>query len=190
MPSLKYNAFVSARPKTMLNPWEWLENTLNEIRNLLYQIRKILRSQGGTVMSIPKLILDAIKNEEAEVAAVLQEQSEKFATEKAAQDQTIADLKALLEATTIDGTAAAAKIAELEASQANMQDIADAIDGIHKSPVTDAVITEVINNPAIETPQVVVDAPAVAPEVVQDPAVVQAAVDAIAQADAAEDEMI
>jgi seryl-tRNA synthetase len=163
-------------------------------------------------MEMPPLIKEAIEVKEAEISAILQEQSDKFTAVNEAQAQTIAEqaqayteqaqaiaeLKAILESEDLDDAAALSKIQQLEstnqelesknqqleASQVDVEEIASAIKNIHRSPVSDAVMETVINNPDIPTPQIVADAPEVAPEVVQSPEVVQAAIEALVQADA------
>jgi len=67
----------------------------------------------------------------------------------------------------------------------NIQELVDQIAAVNPTPVSDAIVSEVVSNPEIPTPAVVETAPEVAPEVIQEPAVVEAAVEAIVATDEA-----
>lgn len=87
------------------------------------------------------------------------------------------------------------EIAKLKEIQANtptpgvgqaivsLEELATAIAAINPTPVSDAVVAEVVTNTEIETPAVVEAAPAVSTEVIQAPEVVDAAIDAIVESD-------
>ena len=132
-------------------------------------------------MSIPQKIQDAILNEIAE-GKKLQEKNAELTALSAQQKQIIADLTSLLEAGTTEIGTLQAKVSELEELAGSVDAITAAIAEINPTPVSDAVVEEVTENPDIETPDVVETAPPVAPEVVQEPEVVQSALEALEDA--------
>jgi hypothetical protein len=156
----------------MFEFFHWVETKLNNIERLVKKGQKI-------TMTLPQLIQDAIALETAEG----QKREELIVQLQAgrAQDQAaIAALTVELAAPDPDVASLKAKVAELEASALSANEIVAAIAGINNSPVSDAVVTEVISNPEIETPAIVEAAPPVADDVVPSPEVVAAALEAVA----------
>jgi hypothetical protein len=107
--------------------------------------------------------------------ATLAIQAEKI-NELTAMTAGMADLQARV-------TELSAQNETLQANAINREEAEAAIAAINPSPVGDAVVTEVIDNPDVETPDVVESAPEVAPEVVQSPEVVVAAAEALGAID-------
>ena len=132
-------------------------------------------------MALPQIVQDAIV-EETVAGQKREELNAQLQALSSSKDAAIADLKAQIAAGSPDVVALTAKIAELEKNSIDATELVTAIKAINPAPVSNAVITSVIDSPTITTPPAVVAAPAVAPGVVQTPAVVQAAVSAISDA--------
>lgn len=121
-------------------------------------------------MALPQWFVDALVIESNEGKA-LQKQIADLQALQASDKALIEELKPLAESV----PALLQKIAELEANFINREEAIAAISEINPSPVGDAAVTEVVENPEIPTPEIIEQAPDVAPEVVQDAEVVQAA---------------
>jgi hypothetical protein len=156
----------------MFDFFNWVVEKLDNIERLIKKGQK-------TVMALPQLIQDAIALETAE-GLKREELISQLQDSKAQDAATIAALSDQIAAGVTDAAALQATIAELQASALNADEIIAAIAGINNSPVSDAVVTEVITNPEIETPAIVEAAPSVADDVVQAPEVVAAALEAVA----------
>lgn len=79
-----------------------------------------------------------------------------------------------------------AKVSELATKIADENELVTLISQINVSSVADSVIEEVVNNPEIETPVVVEEAPVPAVDTVPEPAVVEAAMDAMNESEASQ----
>jgi hypothetical protein len=156
----------------MFDFFNWVVEKLDNIERLIKKGQK-------TVMALPQLIQDAIALETAE-GLKREELISQLQASKVQDAATIAALSDQIAAGVTDAAALQATIAELQASALNADEIIAAIAGINNSPVSDAVVTEVITNPEIETPAIVEAAPPVADDVVQAPEVVAAALEAVA----------
>ncbi|MGL5061426.1 MAG: hypothetical protein ACRC62_15745 [Microcoleus sp.] len=139
-----------------------------QINDRLLELEKIM---GILAEKIKQLV--AVETAEG---AVIKEESAKLKAALEAANTKISALEA-------ENPALKAEIAALKADLADADIAANAIADINPTPVSDGIVTEVVENPAIETPAIVEDAPAVAPEVIQEVPVVEAAVDAIVAAE-------
>jgi hypothetical protein len=139
-----------------------------ELLTFLVGIFNRFNKQQEILMALPDIIKAAIATEIQEGNKLV----ELIATQKAKIDELTALLATRPELDT--ETQAIVTIAELN----------EAIAAINPTPVSDEIVTEVIDNPEIPTPDVVETAPEVAPETVQTSDVVEAAVDAIVAMDA------
>lgn len=158
----------------------------DELIHFLLSIRDTLTDIKESIMAIPEVIRDAIRTEIEEGKKYL-ELIENLKALMAQKDALIAELQALLSGkeSELESVKAQleAKIEELAQNAIDTAELVEAIAAINPTPVSDAVVEEVVENPEIPTPPIVEDAPPTDTGVVQDPEVVDSALDAI---DAAE----
>lgn len=166
---------------------DWLKSALgidSFSRQLLEVNRAILaqaaqlRKLEGILMTLAEKI-KALVAVETEEGKKLQEANAKLSTALTGANEKIAQLEAI--AGTVPGLQE--QIDGLKAELAEASIAADAIAEINPTPVADGVVEEVIDNPDIETPPVVEEAPAPAPEVILPVEVVEAAIDALDSAE-------
>lgn len=137
-------------------------------------------------------ILDAIREEREEGAKWVERVGEleisnnELKTSNAELKTLVADLQGMLGSANLNisdlqskATELEAKVTQLEANQIDAASIIEAVKGIVPTPVSNAVIGEVITNPDIPTPEIVADAPEITPEMVPDAPVVEAALEAL-----------
>ena len=120
-------------------------------------------------MALPEIIETAVATEI--------EEGMKLQSLNAELKQKLDELQALHDATPTPGVGEAI---------VNLKELQERIAAINPTPVSDAIVSEVVVNTEITTPEVVEAAPEVAPEVIQEPAVVEAALEAIVESDSAE----
>jgi hypothetical protein len=113
------------------------------------------------------------------IKKVLMRLSERIKAFLTAERTTAAEWKAkyeatqgLLDAAIAKGSADSAELAEIKAT-------IDELQGVNLTPVSDAVINDVVADPEIETPAAITEAPAPTPEAIPDATVVDAAIDAL-----------
>jgi hypothetical protein len=137
------------------------------VERVLGDILCVVKKLERYNMALPEIVESAIATEVAEGMKVVEANQ--------ALQAKVAELEALLAGTPTPGVGQAI---------VDIKELADRIASINPTPVSDAIVTEVINNPEIETPAIVESAPEVAPEVIQEPAVVEAALEALVSSDA------
>lgn len=149
---------------------------LRSQRSLLEQIsldqrktRKLLQKLKGYNMALPEIIENAVKTEI--------EEGNKLQVEVGILGAQVAELKAIIARTPTPG------VGEIIV---NLEELTARISSINPTPVSDAIVAEVISNEAIETPVEVQEAPPVAVDVIQSEPVVTEALDAIVAFDEAE----
>lgn len=151
---------------------------LRSQRSLLEQIsldqrktRKLLQKLKGYNMALPDIIENAVKVEI--------EEGMKVQAAAAALQSELDALKAVHASTPTPG------VGEIIV---NLEELTTRIASINPTPVSDAIVSEVVSNEAIETPVEVQEAPPVAVDVIQSEPVVTEALDAIVAYDEADAE--
>jgi chromosome segregation ATPase len=160
---------------------DWMGKKLDTIfdaLNLLGRSQKRTENRLESLEKIMSALADKIRAliaVETEEGKKLQDANTALAASLASANEKIVALEAL--AATVPELSA--QLEGLKADLAAADEAASEIASINPTPVSDGVIEEVINNPDIPTPPVVEDAPTPTPEVIPDPVVVEAAIDAL-----------
>lgn len=165
--------------KALGNPLQRQQRSLDLVRDrvekLTEKLEKVEETMGRLADKIKSLV--AVETEEGKA---LQAEIAKL---KAALAEVPGKLEALGAQLAASESEKAALKAEKDALQADIDAAmaaADAIAEINPTPVSDGLVEEVKANDEVVVPPVVIDAPPVAVETIQETAVVEAAVDAIA----------
>lgn len=150
---------------------------------MLRKLNKRLKNIEETMGILADKIKSLIAVETAEGAVLVQANADLKVALEAAKVR-IAELEAL--AATVPELQTI--IDSLKADLASADEAAATIAGINPTPIADGVVVEVVENPEIPTPAVVVDAPAPTIETIPETVVVEAAIDALDEADFEDEE--
>lgn len=165
--------------KALGEPLQRLYRSLGSISDRVEYIIKKLENQE----EIMGLLADKIKS----LVAVETEEGKALQAEIAKLKAALADsdgkLKDLAASSGVEKSELMAKVAELQSDIDAAMAAAEGIAAINPTPVSDGLVEEAKANDEVVVPPVVVDAPPVANEVIQEVPVVEAAVDAIVAAE-------